>query len=339
MKWTAGNRDNVEDVRAQIGRRADAHGRARASAACCRARPELGDRRRLPFAGRPGCDLHRSLGQHRYGGPAVSCGRHPRKNSSSDFVDAVMRDVQEIWQAKLGGRYQATRARHLSRRHPVGLRHRAVGDRSLLLPGRPARLSRPGFLRRAARALPRAGRFRAGLRARARGRSSRAAAARHRRAGAAAAAVEPDASRTRCRSGSSCRPTASPASGATRPRSPAAPRRGKWSSRAGDLEEGLNAAASIGDDRIQRMSGARVAPDRFTHGSSEQRVSWFRRGFRAATSRRATRSSSPQRTSNGTRYGLQHDAHDGTMRTMREHQTIHRVHRRIVPIVAVAVRP
>ena len=47
----------------------------------------------------------------------------------------------------------------------------------------------------------------------------------------------------------------------------------------GDLEEGLNAAAAIGDDRIQRMSGGRVAPDRFTHGSSQQRVEWFRRGF------------------------------------------------------------
>ena len=49
----------------------------------------------------------------------------------------------------------------------------------------------------------------------------------------------------------------------------------------GDLEEGLNAAASIGDDRIQRMSGARIAPDRFTHGSSEQRVSWFKRGLQS----------------------------------------------------------
>jgi predicted metalloprotease len=48
---------------------------------------------------------------------------------------------------------------------------------------------------------------------------------------------------------------------------------------AGDLEEGLNAAASIGDDRLQRMAGGRVAPDRFTHGTSEQRVTWFRRGF------------------------------------------------------------
>ena len=49
----------------------------------------------------------------------------------------------------------------------------------------------------------------------------------------------------------------------------------------GDLEEGLNAAAAIGDDRIQRMSGGRVAPERFTHGSSAQRVEWFRRGLQS----------------------------------------------------------
>lgn len=49
----------------------------------------------------------------------------------------------------------------------------------------------------------------------------------------------------------------------------------------GDVEEGLAAAAAIGDDRIQRMSGARVAPERFTHGSSAQRVEWFRRGLQS----------------------------------------------------------
>lgn len=48
---------------------------------------------------------------------------------------------------------------------------------------------------------------------------------------------------------------------------------------AGDIEEGLNAAAAIGDDRIQRMSGQYVNPDAFTHGSSRQRTKWFRRGL------------------------------------------------------------
>jgi predicted metalloprotease len=47
----------------------------------------------------------------------------------------------------------------------------------------------------------------------------------------------------------------------------------------GDVEEGLNAAASIGDDRIQQMSGGAVMPESFTHGSSEQRVTWFRKGL------------------------------------------------------------
>ncbi|WP_165855646.1 neutral zinc metallopeptidase [Marinobacter sp. JSM 1782161] len=48
---------------------------------------------------------------------------------------------------------------------------------------------------------------------------------------------------------------------------------------AGDLEEALKAAAAIGDDRLQRQAGGAVVPDSFTHGSSEQRVSWFRRGY------------------------------------------------------------
>ncbi|MEM8484048.1 MAG: neutral zinc metallopeptidase [Bacteroidota bacterium] len=47
----------------------------------------------------------------------------------------------------------------------------------------------------------------------------------------------------------------------------------------GDVEEGLNAAASVGDDRMQRMAGQRIQPEAFTHGSSEQRARWFRRGL------------------------------------------------------------
>lgn len=47
----------------------------------------------------------------------------------------------------------------------------------------------------------------------------------------------------------------------------------------GDIDEALTAAAAIGDDRIQRSTQGRAVPETFTHGSSEQRVRWFRRGF------------------------------------------------------------
>ena len=63
---------------------------------------------------------------------------------------------------------------------------------------------------------------------------------------------------------------------------------GVWANRAqaqnqwleqGDIEEALNTASAIGDDRLQRQSQGTVVPDSFTHGSSEQRVRWFRTGF------------------------------------------------------------
>ena len=47
----------------------------------------------------------------------------------------------------------------------------------------------------------------------------------------------------------------------------------------GDAEEGLRAAAAIGDDRLQRQTQGRVAPESFTHGTSEQRVFWLKRGI------------------------------------------------------------
>ncbi len=49
----------------------------------------------------------------------------------------------------------------------------------------------------------------------------------------------------------------------------------------GDIEEGLNAASAIGDDNIQRRTQGHVVPDAFTHGTSKQRVRWFRRGLKS----------------------------------------------------------
>jgi predicted metalloprotease len=47
----------------------------------------------------------------------------------------------------------------------------------------------------------------------------------------------------------------------------------------GDLQEAMNAASAVGDDRLQQASRGRIVPDAFTHGTSEQRMRWFRRGF------------------------------------------------------------
>jgi predicted metalloprotease len=51
----------------------------------------------------------------------------------------------------------------------------------------------------------------------------------------------------------------------------------------GDVEEGLGAAAAIGDDRLQREAGRRVQPESFTHGSSADRVRWFKQGLEHGT--------------------------------------------------------
>ncbi len=52
---------------------------------------------------------------------------------------------------------------------------------------------------------------------------------------------------------------------------------------AGDIDEALGAASAVGDDRLQRRAGGQVVPDAFTHGTSEQRARWFRRGFDTGT--------------------------------------------------------
>ncbi len=49
----------------------------------------------------------------------------------------------------------------------------------------------------------------------------------------------------------------------------------------GDIEEGLRAAAAVGDDRLQKMSGQAVSPESFTHGTSQERRAWFQRGYQS----------------------------------------------------------
>ncbi|HEY1005725.1 MAG TPA: neutral zinc metallopeptidase [Sphingobacteriaceae bacterium] len=61
----------------------------------------------------------------------------------------------------------------------------------------------------------------------------------------------------------------------------------------GDIEEALNAASAIGDDRLQQQSQGHVVPDAFTHGTSAQRVRWFRKGFETGDLRQGDTFSAP----------------------------------------------
>ncbi|GAD08967.1 predicted metalloprotease [Gluconobacter frateurii NBRC 103465] len=77
---------------------------------------------------------------------------------------------------------------------------------------------------------------------------------------------------------------------------------GVWTKRAndakhlletGDIEEGMNAAAAVGDDRLERQARGYVVPDSFTHGTSAQRVSWFKRGLSSGDINRCDTFSAP----------------------------------------------
>ncbi|RYZ87294.1 MAG: metalloprotease, partial [Moraxellaceae bacterium] len=61
----------------------------------------------------------------------------------------------------------------------------------------------------------------------------------------------------------------------------------------GDIEEALNAASAVGDDKIQEQSQGRIVPDAFTHGTAQQRMYWFKKGFQSGDVNRGDTFSDP----------------------------------------------
>jgi uncharacterized protein len=199
----------------------------------------------------------------------------PQEEKMVDFVDAVMGDIQRSWQQRLGARYQPTKV-HLFRnsiQSACGLAESASGP--FYCPGDSRvyldleffdelrrRFRAPGDFAEAYVIAHEVGHHiqnitgildREPFRGNANERSVR---------------VELQAD---CYAGVWGHDAAQPGRAAS----------GRVELDPGDTEEALNAAAAIGDDTLQKMTTGRVMPDKFTHGTSAQRVMWFKRGMDA----------------------------------------------------------
>ena len=267
MRWSPGNRGDIEDMRGRTGGTAVPLGIG-------------GFLVLLVLSWATGTNLFTLLGTSSQS-PTSSVGTggqvatSPAEERMVDFVGAVAKDAQDMWAEKLGSRYQRT---------PIALFRDAVqsacgyaeaatgpfycpGDRKVYLDlgffnELSQRFGAPGDFAQAYVITHEIGHHVQNL------TGLNASAVRDRRPGAGSASVALEL-QADCFAGVWGH---------------AASKNGRFNTGRveldpGDVEEALRAAASIGDDRLQKMTTGRVMPDRFTHGTSAQRVDWFRRGM------------------------------------------------------------
>jgi uncharacterized protein len=279
MRWSRGDRSNIEDERASSG----------ISGIGLRGGVPMGiggllvvlllswltGTDILSLLGGGGASVPPSASVGTSGTPAASS---PEEERLVDFVDAVMRDAQESWRQRLGDRYEPTRV-VLFRdgiRSACGMAESASGP--FYCPGDQKVYLDLGFFEELQRRFSAPGDFAqayviahelghhiqtlTGIEPRVRQMQQ----ARPSDANALSVRLELQAD---CFAGVWGHDAAQSGRAS----------RGAVELEPGDAEEALRAASAIGDDRIQRMATGRVFPDRFTHGSSEQRMTWFKRGF------------------------------------------------------------
>jgi predicted metalloprotease len=277
MRWQAGNRGNIEDMRGRSG----GFGVARLGIG--------GFLVVLVLSWLTGTNLFSLLGTGVPGEPgAVGTGGAVRSSPAEerlvDFVDTVTNDAQDTWEQLLGSRYQRTRV-VLFRdaiQSACGFAEAATGpfycpsDAKVYLDlgffqELDQRFGAPGDFAQAYVIAHELGHHVQNLL----GLNERASSDRRAGPNSASVALELQAD---CFAGVWGH---------------AASRGGRLQAghvelEPDDVDEGIRAAAAIGDDRLQRMSTGRVMPDRFTHGSSAQRVEWFRRGLHSGDPRVCT---------------------------------------------------
>jgi len=267
MRWTPGNRDNIEDLRGRSGGSLAGLGIG-------------GFLVLLLLSWVSGTNLFSLLGTDT-SAPSGAVGTSgelrtsPAEERLVDFVDAVAEDAQNTWERILGKRYERTRV-VLFRdviQSACGFAESATGpfycptDRKVYLDlgffrDLSERFGAPGDFAQAYVVAHELGHHVQDLL----GAMARVAGDRPAGAGSASVALELQAD---CYAGVWGH---------------AASQHGRFQAggvelEPGDAEEAIRAAAAIGDDRLQRLATGRVMPDRFTHGSSAERVQWFLRGM------------------------------------------------------------
>jgi uncharacterized protein len=274
MRWTPGNRGNIEDLRGRSGMGMRAGGLGIGGLLLM-----------LILSWVTGVDFLSLLGSGGGGGaPVESVGTSgavastPEEEKLVDFVDAVMADTQQTWGELLGDRYQPTKARLFRDgvQSACGFAQSASGP--FYCPADHFVYLDLGFFSELRRRFGASGDFaEAYVLAHEVGHHVQSllgldSQIREQQAGNPSAS---NALSVRLELQADC--FAGVWGHATN--RPGRAAQGRVELESGDLEEGLRAAAAIGDDRLQRMSTGHVIPEKFTHGSSEQRVTWLRRGF------------------------------------------------------------
>ena len=268
MQWPSGNRDDIDDARGRSGGFGIAH---------------LGIGGfliLLVLSWLSGTNLFSLLGNgtpapSRSVGTSGQAASSPSEEKLVDEVGAVTKDAQDMWAEKLGSRYRRTKVTLFrdSIQSACGFAQSATGpfycpeDAVVYLDlgffnELSQRLGAPGDFAQAYVITHELGHHVQKLL----GLNERASSDHRTGADSASVALELQAD---CFAGVWGHEASKPGRAAA----------GKVQVDPGDVEEGLRAAAAIGDDRLQKMATGRVMPERFTHGSSAQRVEWFKRGM------------------------------------------------------------
>lgn len=274
MRWTPGDRSNIEDMRGRSGIGMKAGGLGIGGLLVLLILSWATGVDFLSLVGGGGGAPTESVGTSGTG-PVAST---PEEEKLVDFVDAVMKDSQMTWQDLLGNRYQPTKVRLFRDAIQSACGYAQSASGPFYCPGDHYIYLDLGFFDELRRRFGASGDFaEAYVVAHELGHHVQSllgieARTRHLQSSNPS---ETNELSVRLELQADC--FAGVWAHATNKSGRAA--EGRVELESGDLEEGLRAASAIGDDRIQRMSTGHVFPEKFTHGTSEQRVTWLRRGF------------------------------------------------------------